>query len=1311
MFPGLRRFKRARAEGRGRDLLADLLSGDGERILAAASAFTAANPDASSRSRLCQQLLEVLRDPDRPAAQRVSAGDALGSLEDPRFDPEHWFLPREEAAGFLEVPAGAFLMGSDPQRDPMADQDELPRHPVSLPTYYISRYPVTVRQFREFAVGVLQHGDFDSPGQRTHRPVLWISWVDARAYCAWIEKRLLAAAPCRLRAAVDPRARSFWQGLAEGRLRIRLPSEAEWERAARGAEDRVFPWGDAYRPGRANTAEEGMKRPTPVGAMPGGAAASGCEDLSGNVWELTRSPYGPYPHDPAGEADLEDDPGLRAAIRGGSFLAPARLARCASRDGVPKGGEGQDLGFRLVATPASQQARRRRAWPGLPSNLSSLPQRLRQHLLQAVGTEERFEQVRNASLVDESVAAWERLVTDHAFPFTEVGFQNDTLCDAGRVLLLRYRLRGDAGDLRKAVERLRAALATSPDTDPDVLVNLATALREHHAAHGVPEDLEESMRIAEQAVEAAAEGSAATASSRVALGLSLADRYRREGGLADLERAIGLFTAALPLVAPGSPDRASVLNDLGLGLGYRFERTRQPDDLRDAVQAFEAAVRGTAGNPPELPVRLHNLGKALAESYLASGDASLLDRAVDAGRRGIESLPRGSADLPMLLEGQAERLFLRHLAGHDPADLDRAIEHWERAADVAPAGGSGRISSRAGLAGGLIARHGLNGDPKALARARALLREVCAGGLDRAAGQVWTSARQWIQWAFAREAWEEAAEAWPHADRALARLLAAQLGRRARETWLREVGAATREACYAIAKTGDLEAAAVALDRGLARLLAAALQADRVELGAVEREHPEIAGRYREAAGRVARFEDQEIRGEGGRLPTDAGAARQAHADLATAIGEIRRLPGHERFLQPAGIADLHAAARALGQRAALMYLATTGSGSLALVVTASQVEAIWAELSTPRLEAFLVRHEGASLAGGYLPGILSDRREASTWLDEALASIGEVLGDFLGRVARHLGRIGIEQVVLLPAGRLRALPLHVVPYVRDGGPASLFEDFVVSHAPNAVALQTACAEAAHRKAAGRLVAVGNPLPSPLPLPAAEAEAREIARMFPGARLLAGEDATRAGLLAVTSWCDAIHFGCHGFFDLDSPLDSRLQLAGDDSLTLRDFLDRTASLPAARLAVLSACQSAVAEPLQLADEVVSLPSGLLRCGVPGVVGTLWPVADVSTAMVMVKLYELLRERSAEGWPPLGPAAALAAAQRWLRDAGPAELQSFAEAHPALLHVLEAERGAGPVDLGELLRRDLRTSAGPPYFDHPYHWAPFVYYGV
>ena len=334
-------------------LLAELLSGDGQRIFTAASAFIRSHPDASRHSQLCRRLLQVLRHPDQPQATRVSAGDALGALGDPRFDRDSWYLPDEEAAGFLEVPAGSFTMGSSPRRDPLADEDEAPLHSVSLPTYYIGRFPLTVRQFREFAATVHGERNFSAPRFQTFQPVVMVSWIDARAYCAWLEGHLLEVAPVRLRAAGASAARTFWRDLLEGRLRIQLPSEAEWEKAARGSESRIFPWGNVEEPGRANTIEAQILRPTPVGAMPGSVSPYGCEDMSGNVWEMTRSAFRPYPWAPTDEQQLRDDARLRLVIRGGSFLSPLRLSRGATRDHVPRGRESQDGGFRLVAAPTA----------------------------------------------------------------------------------------------------------------------------------------------------------------------------------------------------------------------------------------------------------------------------------------------------------------------------------------------------------------------------------------------------------------------------------------------------------------------------------------------------------------------------------------------------------------------------------------------------------------------------------------------------------------------------------------------------------------------------------------------------------------------------------------------------------------------------------------------------------------------------------------------------------------------------------------------------------------------------------------------
>jgi formylglycine-generating enzyme required for sulfatase activity len=173
---------------------------------------------------------------------------------------------------------------------------------------------------------------YNNPAQ----PVVGVTWFEAMAYCAWLSGRLLAAGR-----------------LPEGYV-VRLPAEAEWEKAARGAGGRIYPWGGRWDPARANTWEGHVLRPSPVGVYPGGASPYGCLDMAGNVWEWTHSLYRDYPYDPDDGREDEDEPGRRA-LRGGSWLSRRRYARCACRDlnrpDVFNGG----LGFRLVVAPALAQ--------------------------------------------------------------------------------------------------------------------------------------------------------------------------------------------------------------------------------------------------------------------------------------------------------------------------------------------------------------------------------------------------------------------------------------------------------------------------------------------------------------------------------------------------------------------------------------------------------------------------------------------------------------------------------------------------------------------------------------------------------------------------------------------------------------------------------------------------------------------------------------------------------------------------------------------------------------------------------------------
>lgn len=209
------------------------------------------------------------------------------------------------------VPGGEFLMGSDRTTDPLADDDECSPTPTLVASFAMAAYPVTVAEY----VLAVQAGALPAPHdwgepqfswqdqqQRLDHPVIYISWENARDYCHWL-------------AAMTGQA---W----------RLPSEAEWEKAARWdtavhpPHARIYPWGDQWDHQRANTIDGGPGMTTPVGFYndQGDASPYGCHDMAGNVWEWTST--------------IWEGPQVWEAwrvVRGGAFHNPPRHARTASR--------------------------------------------------------------------------------------------------------------------------------------------------------------------------------------------------------------------------------------------------------------------------------------------------------------------------------------------------------------------------------------------------------------------------------------------------------------------------------------------------------------------------------------------------------------------------------------------------------------------------------------------------------------------------------------------------------------------------------------------------------------------------------------------------------------------------------------------------------------------------------------------------------------------------------------------------------------------------------------------------------------------
>src|SRR3954447_11083220 len=257
------------------------------------------------------------------------------------------------------VAAGPMLMGTpDTERSSLAKRyggtresyaEESPQHTVELPEFKIMRVPVTNQLYGQWitASGVrppITWRGGSMPPDLANHPVVDVSWDEAVAFARWFSSA----------SGID------WM----------LPTEAQWEKAARGTDGRQFPWGNTFDADVCNVRQPGRAGTTPVGSYPDGASPYGILDMAGNVWEWTRSLQAPYPYADDGRNDLplpskppnamarffgrlrraehETPVEVRRVLRGGCYANPEGFARCACRFRLAPMTRTPSVGFRLV---------------------------------------------------------------------------------------------------------------------------------------------------------------------------------------------------------------------------------------------------------------------------------------------------------------------------------------------------------------------------------------------------------------------------------------------------------------------------------------------------------------------------------------------------------------------------------------------------------------------------------------------------------------------------------------------------------------------------------------------------------------------------------------------------------------------------------------------------------------------------------------------------------------------------------------------------------------------------------------------------
>ena len=210
--------------------------------------------------------------------------------------------PGKVPQGMVLIPAGPFTMGSNEHAP-----DERPAREITLPAFYIDRFEVTNQAYKNV---VSSH---TYPKGQDNFPAMGISWTQALRYCDAIGKR--------------------------------LPTEAEWEKAARGSDKRIYPWGDIFSPQMSNTKETGLDMPTRVGYFYATPSANGCIDTAGNAYEWVMDWYDAYP----GNHDITKDYGqIFRILRGGSYLTEKFEARTSARHFDRMDSGRRDYGFRCA---------------------------------------------------------------------------------------------------------------------------------------------------------------------------------------------------------------------------------------------------------------------------------------------------------------------------------------------------------------------------------------------------------------------------------------------------------------------------------------------------------------------------------------------------------------------------------------------------------------------------------------------------------------------------------------------------------------------------------------------------------------------------------------------------------------------------------------------------------------------------------------------------------------------------------------------------------------------------------------------------
>jgi tetratricopeptide (TPR) repeat protein len=808
------------------------------------------------------------------------------------------------------------------------------------------------------------------------------------------------------------------------------------------------------------------------------------------------------------------------------------------------------------------------------------------------------------------------------------------LANLGFVLRMRFELTGLMPELNEAIELGREAVrTTSPSTDPASralrLMHLATSLRVRFERTGALAELDEAISLGQEALSLASAEHAHRAQILDVLSAALRIRFVRTGALGDLDASVEVGRQAV--AAPADVGRAGRLSNLGVALRYRYLRTGGLADLDAAITAGQDAVSSMPDDKASRAVALNNLGTALRHRFEATGSLTDLDAAIRAGEQAVETSRR--PDRPGYLNNLANALRVRYQRSQNPQDLDAAIDLGQEVVAAIPPDHPVMAGTLSNLGLNLRFRAEQAGATTDLDAAVAAF--VAAAGLGSAQPSVRIRAGRAAGELLAGDDPHRAARLLEGAVRLLPEVALRRLGRGDRQETISEfAGLAADAAALALSdpETPAAERPGRALrllESGRAVLLSQALES-RSDTTDLRERHPDLAARFVELRDLL----DQPAPTPDG-PPVDLRALAE---ELAALLDRIRALEGFESFALPPAEAEL--VTQAAAGPVVTFNVSAYRSDALLLTrdgITALELPGLVPETLADQIHAFHRARAATTDPDADRVAAEAELREILAWLWDVAA--GPVL-DALALTEPPVPDEAPPRVWWAPGGLLGMLPLHAAGHhigTPDSPPRTVIDRVVSSYTPTIGALRHARRHASGPGGPDRTLIVAMPTTPGLPnegrLPHVAREAALLQTRLPRPVMLVEPASgtsdtnpsipTRAAVFTHLADCGIAHFACHGSSDPTDPSLSMLLLHDHqaDPLTVASLAP--VDLATARLAYLSACDTAVTADTPLRDEAIHLASAFQLAGFPHVIGTLWSINDRLAADVAAAFYTRL----------------------------------------------------------------------------------------